>query len=273
MNAIILHPDYYTLHHHSQTLKGQLLKLQEQHDDLVFHVCKGLQASYMLHFGELEYKAWDLFCQYSRIVREIELVQAKINREEPVNQKSINRQLDIEFAEYTEKLKKQSEEIQSAIDYTQKTSLSIEETLELKALYHELVKLTHPDLHPGASQQLTHYFQQIVKAFEAADLQVMQMLRLLVKEINPLETHTTTLSDDLKEEIKLLQMSISRLEASLQAVRDSFPYNQLNLLENPAAIQTYKNELTEKIANYALLVEKYKIKLKEIQSGTLWMIS
>ena len=151
MHAIIIHPEYHQLKAFYEALKADLLALQAQRDDLVFHFCRQIETEYVLQFGELEYNAWELFCESSRLAREIELIQAKLNREEPVNLREVQAQLDKEFTEYMAKLEEQREAMASALDYTQQPKLSEEEAADLKALYWELVKATHPDMNPGAS--------------------------------------------------------------------------------------------------------------------------
>ena len=76
----------------------------------------------------------------------VELVQARINRQEKVIIADVERVLDEEFAEYQRKLNRQIEKMNEALERSRSRILTDAEAEELKKLYRSIVKRLHPDV-------------------------------------------------------------------------------------------------------------------------------
>ena len=108
---IIVFPEYEKLQTEIEMLRTELSMLVLERDDLWYMECKNIEMIYMLEIGGLEYKAYEAQCTYLRLKRKVNLIQARINRQEAINLEEIDKVLDVEFEEYQEKLNDQIDKI------------------------------------------------------------------------------------------------------------------------------------------------------------------
>ncbi|MDR0302529.1 MAG: hypothetical protein LBI04_09500, partial [Treponema sp.] len=114
MNDIARNPEYDDLLTLIQKLETELAELVHDRDKLLYHVCPKLQTEYMLKIGKLEYAVFEYQCKILRIKRKIDIIQAFLNKEQSYNIAEIEKQLDKEYQEYTEKLLEKQKEIERA---------------------------------------------------------------------------------------------------------------------------------------------------------------
>ena len=107
METLILFPEYEQLKFAVEKLRTELSMLMLERDELRFVTCKNLEMLYMLKIGGLEYKAYEAQCAMLRAKRRCELVQARLNRQEPVDMAGIEGILDGEFAAFRQRLEEQ----------------------------------------------------------------------------------------------------------------------------------------------------------------------
>lgn len=155
-----------------QELKKQIRELKEhiadlmlQRDELRFVICENIKTEYMLTIGQLEYKVYQAYCQYLRLRRKKEMMQACKNRKQPIRIDEIERTLNVEFLEYQQKLDEKIREMKEALNRSKMDLLSPEKTSEIKKKYHMIVKQLHPDLHPSLSDAKKELFYQATEAF------------------------------------------------------------------------------------------------------------
>ena len=163
MEELIVFPECENLKAEVERLRTELSMLMLEYDELRFVFCKNIETEYMLKLGSLEYRAYEAQCTALRLKREIELIQARKNRQEKIDLENITGILDWEFAEYAENLNKQIDKINQALDRSQSEQLPEDESQELKRLYRKIVKALHPDIHPDISPEQLEFYQQIAE--------------------------------------------------------------------------------------------------------------
>lgn len=115
MNDINMNSEYYKLTEEVKQLKEDIASLYEEKDELVYHICKNIEAEYMSKVGILEYKLYEFNCKILRLKRKIELYQQKINMQELPDENEIENKLDKEFSQYEKKLNSISNTIQKLL--------------------------------------------------------------------------------------------------------------------------------------------------------------
>ena len=158
----------------------------------------------------------------------VELVQARINRQEKVIIADVERVLDEEFAEYQRKLNRQIEKMNEALERSRSRILTDAEAEELKKLYRSIVKRLHPDVNPNVTQSQLRLLTNAISAYKNGDLAAMRIIATMVAE--------PVLPDRAREAMHMLTEESRRLETMLSSVREQiadiksrFPYTVKDL--------------------------------------------
>jgi len=262
-DEIIIFPEYDKIKSEVEMLRTELSMLVLERDELRFVECKNIETAYMLELGGLEYKAYEAQCTYLRLKRKAELIQARINRQESVNLAAIDNALDIEFAEFQEKLNEQINKMNDAIDRSKRKSLSAKDATELKKLYRRIVKALHPDLHPDIGDQKLKLFDQAIKAYENGDLNTLRIIDVMVSEETLPEIHEDALQVLVKERDRLKDM-IEGIKESITAIKNDYPYTMKELISDKKKIAERKTELENILEQFVSAIATYKTRIEEM---------
>ena len=151
-------------------IKYALLVLLEKRDKLLYVEEPALREEYMQKIGVYEEQVLKAELEVNLAEKKKQLIQAAINRREPVDLEAIEKQLEEERKEELEQLNQnyKRDSLQS--------NLSQEERDELQNLYKEIVKDFHPEVH----KELTEFQKQLYKrALSAYQKQQLEELRLV----------------------------------------------------------------------------------------------
>lgn len=260
---IIVFPDFEDLKKRVEQLRIEMSMLVLERDELQFVECKNIEMKYMLELGGLEYKAYEAQCAMLRLKRKIELIQAKINRQEKIMISQIEYVLDKEFAQYQEKLDEQIDKVNDAIKRSEGEVLSEEAVKELKKRYRHIVKTLHPDLHPDITPAQIRLFENAVTAYKNGDLEVLRIIDEMVTK--PILTEgTQDAIAELRKEKERLEHLLKILHESIAKIKSEYPYTMKELIHNQEKITARKAELNELIREYQEAAQVYKRRIKEM---------
>jgi len=256
MNEIAKNPEYDNLLSLIQQLEKELAELVYDRDKLIYHLCPKLQTEYMLSIGKLEYAIFEYECKILRSKRKIDIIQAFLNREQSYNIAEIEKQLDKEYQEYTEKLLEKQKEIESARlkNNSYGKPLTDEEASELKKLYTLIIKKLHPDINPDTTEEQHAQFVDAVNAYKNANLSELRIIYLLLEKTSV--TETVNSMDKLKTRKELLINEKEYLLNEIQNIKNIFPYTVKDLLQNEVELKNKINELSNQLTEYQ---EQYNI--------------
>ena len=261
--TIVLFPEFVTLKAEVEKLRTEISMLLLERDELRLVVCKNIETAYMLALGSLEYKAFELHCQFLRLKRKIDLVQAKKNRQEKVVISAIERILDEEFEEYQQQLDEQINKMNKALDHSKGRPLIEEETKEVKKTYRNIVKALHPDLHPDITPAQIQLFQNAVQAYENGDLNSLRIISAMVAEPVISEKSENGLTILTKEKERLSK-TIELIREQITEIKSEYPYTMKDLVDDPEQIAKKKAELEETINELKEAYDIYAERLKEM---------
>ena len=262
------HPDFQTFLTAIQTLETELSELVYERDKLLYHTCPQIQTEYMLKIGKLEYTVFEYHCKILRTKRKIEIIQAALNREDDYNLVEIDKQLDKEYQEYTNKLLEKQKEIDEA--RFKKDSygkiLSDEEATELKQLYTQIVKKLHPDINPDTTEEQHIQFNDAVNAYKKADLSELRIISLLLNKTTdkPIDNTTENIMEELNTKKEMLINEKEYLLTGIQKIKDTFPYCVLELLQDEEKMQQKIDLLSKTLVEYQEQSDIIENRLKDM---------
>ena len=230
MGQIIEFPDIKKLKEKIRSLRRELEDLYPEKEHLVGVVCENIQRDYTLVFGSLEYKLYEAYCEYLRLRRKRDLIQAKVNRGEEPDMEAIESRLDEEFREYKRRLEEQMEEINEAIEKSKLKLLPEEEQKELKTLYKAIVKRLHPDLNPSITEGEKELFYNATEGYKKGDLNTLRIIYDLT--VKGEEEELSLPNASLAKEAERLEKAIVAIREEIERIKSNPPYTLKIYLED-----------------------------------------
>lgn len=230
MGQIIEFPDIKKLKEKIRSLRRELEDLYPEKEHLLGVICENIQRDYTLVFGSLEYKLYEAYCEYLRLRRKRDLIQAKVNRGEKPDMEAIESRLDEEFCDYKRRLEEQMEEINEAIEKSKLKLLPEEEQKELKTLYKAIVKRLHPDLNPSITEGEKELFYNATESYKLGDLNTLRIIYDLT--VKGEEEELSLPNDSLAKEAERLEKTVGTIREEIERIKSNPPYTLKIYLED-----------------------------------------
>ncbi len=196
-----------------------------------------LHMLYVKEFGDL-YLA--LFTRQIACIKKKKLIgyyQRAVNLGQPIDRAAIERLLAEEMKNYAEQLQRMLEENAAAKDMEEVSQLKL---LKIKRIYRRLAKQLHPDINPKTSEipELMELWNAAVTAYNCNSLKDMEELEVLVgRAIERIGLGLTEI------EIPDLAKKIEAVEAEIERIRTTDPYQYKFLLDDPEAVAGRRQDL------------------------------
>lgn len=217
------------------------------------------ERAYVREFGDLILEVFQLKLESIRKKKTIEYCQVFANRGESVDQNALQAYLAKELAEYKEQLEGMIKDNEAAKNSSKVTEADM---LKIKRIYHHLVKKIHPDINPvtNENEELKGLWQRMIVAYNCNDLKEMEETEVLVNALlDKLDLGTIDVT------IPNIDEKIAELEAEIERITTTDPYQYKHILEDPDAVSQKKEDLRREIKEY----EDYGKQLDEILNGLL----
>ena len=227
--SLIVHPEV-------TKLKEKLTQLIFEYDNLMDHICPEIERRYVLEFGTYEYSLYKVELEIDKQKRKLKLIQTEINHENEIDMSKIEEKVSKEFEEYEKQLQDQIDEIK-LLEETKVEKLSESDSKKLKQIYRMLIKRLHPDLNPNPSFLEISLFIKATNAFKKGDLEELESVVAILPDES---TDETSEIDNLRNLVKSYEDKIVKL-------KNDYPYNKKELLENRKSGNEYKKMLIELI--------------------------
>ena len=209
---------------------------------------------YIREFGEL---MTDVFRKKISCIEKKKMIsycQQRLNRNEMIDVQAMSEYIRCEMEEYNEQLAN----MMHNNELCQKdVVISNSDVMQIKRIYRRIAKKIHPDIHPGTLELpvLSDLWVEVMDAYERNDLKALEELEIQINSI------LRELGDDVPDaEIPDVDEKISALEAEIEKILSTDPYQYRFLLEEEEKVQEYKEELQEELDAYS----RYEKQLIEI---------
>lgn len=267
MGQIIEFPDIKKLKEKIRSLRRELEDLYPEKEHLVGVVCENIQRDYTLVFGSLEYKLYEAYCEYLRLRRKRDLIQAKVNRGEKPDMEAIESRLDEEFRDYKMRLDEQMEEINRAIEKSKLKLLPEEEQKELKTLYKAIVKRLHPDLNPSITEGEKELFYNATESYKLGDLNTLRIIYDLT--VKGEEEELSLPNDSLQEETERLEKAIVAIREEIERIKSNPPYSLKIYLEDERKKAVRLYTLRSETQSFYLAIQTQKEAIRDMMGDAL----
>ena len=245
IEPIQLSPQIIKLQNEISTLEKELGKVILEQDEMLNTVKPNLEAEYQKKIGYKELGCMETEITARRCKRQIELIQAAVNRQESIEEDEIEKKLDDEFQEWYEKIEEQYRKVKEAEDRL-KCLMSDEDNAEFNKLYRKLVFKLHPDLNPNRSKDEENLWHRVQLAYEGGDLDEMRSLEIIIDAQH--ETIELPSSKDVLQKRKeKLTNQIQKIINNMSELEQKFPFNIIDQLADNNWINTKIEEIQEQI--------------------------
>lgn len=256
-----------------------LLRLIEEEERLRYIEGPQLERRYMDAVGNYEETVVQEEMECELLTTKQRLVQAAINRREEIDEAAIDEKI--------ESLRKDMTAAAAGTPPPNAyADLSPEQSDELQELYGKIVKNFHPGMHPEMTQAHKELYEKAQEAYRRRDIQALNLIWEMLtatdgegleiafelvmgtgsgtgnEETVPDRDYSTDYSlasrlyssfiplkeeAAISEEWKHYQKQTNEKMASLQALKQEFPYNAKEMLSDPDQLSSYKQELEQRL--------------------------
>lgn len=216
-------------------------------------------AAYLRTFGSYILDIFKIKIECIALKKKITYCQIAVNRGEPFDMEEISKQVDREMASYKDDLKKLILSHTSVVNASKVTEYDL---MKIKKIYKDIAKSIHPDINPktAGDEELMELWDQVSKAYKSNDVERLEELQILVlKALKDKGMESEPIAVDNIDE------KISKLEAEIENILNTDPYNYRFLLADKAAVEEKKKEFEGTLEEY----KRYKEDLQKIMMNMI----
>ena len=243
--SITLHPQVAALQAKLKELQEKSARLFAKAEYMQFEERPMLNSLYEASVGVLLFEEFKLLIQIKLTQLEINLTQAYINHNAPIDHRRISDQVKAAQQDYQAKIEQKEAELKKAEDFLNAPCLSKVETTELRNLYRTIAKALHPDLHPDQGREECDLFIKAASAYRKGDIQTLRQISILIQTKNIQDIpgqDLLTLIEKAKESIAIFQERIDLMNAQ-------FPFIYRDKILDPQWIKEQQEAMKERITN------------------------
>jgi hypothetical protein len=270
-------PDYGKHQEEIRALKQELADLLLEQHELEFHERKRLEAEYMAKIGSLEYKAFEFQCKALRLERKHELIAEAAASRELIELSQIETRLIGEFSARNEKLSESAVRINAAVRMNAAPGRPLSGAAadgggrELRRLYGVLLKKLHPDLNPVQNEQTETLFSAAVNAYRNAALDELRRIYAAAEDRKELLDAPVGSMDRLLKTKERLRERIAVLQKSVGEMKNSYPCNKKDLLEDDAKLRERTAALVGQITELRKTCGDLEKRIAELLGRSAWV--
>ena len=243
--SITLHPQVAALQAQLKELREKSARLFAKAEYMQFEERPMLNSLYEASVGVLLFEEFKLLIHIKLTQLEINLTQAYINHNAPIDHYRIDEQVKAAQKEYQARIEQKEAELRKAEEFLSAPCLSKEETKELRDLYRTIAKALHPDLHPDQSREECDLFIKAASAYRKGDVQTLRQIAILIETKNIQDIP----SQDLLTLIEKAKESIAIFQERIDLMNAQFPFIYRDKILDPQWIKEQQEAMKERITN------------------------
>ncbi len=259
---IFLSPEYVDAMYKANHLKDVLTDKIVEKDYLINYTCKDYKVDYMLKIGSIEYKKMIAQNNINKIKRKIKLIQQL----ETFDESEIDTMINEEFKEQTEAQKELFNDINTAINYSMEEQLTDEQMKKMNLDYSVLVRSWSPALNEKIGIERARLFENAEIAYQEGNIQLLSNYVKLVEDDEIIQQGEL---EDLRVLIVKYKSMCQAVDSLIRAIKNSFPYNEREMLEDENLLRERKNELNNQVQLADEELKKLNKKLEKLRNDMI----
>lgn len=237
-----------------------LLRFQE-YEDLIKKEKLSLESIYLMNFGGLINKKFELNLEYRKIKAKLNKIISALNSNIQVDLNKIDIELDIELEIFQKEVKDFKEKLKNSKDYFNSPLLTDEEAKEVKSIFRYLAKKLHPDIVGDIGEKAEQLWQQVLDAYDNNNLVTL----IVIKDIfDGNENINSKNKINLDEQIEKIKNAISNIEKNILKAKNEFPFNIEDKLYDKDFIENKKLELSSELKTLSLQINKISLQIESL---------
>ena len=249
---------YIKIKNEYDLLKEQLSEEIQNKQWLTYHEYENLKAEYLKYFGNLKYTEFLCSLKFSKLKFKISLIQDKINNNDFLNLKEIEKETKDTFKIYDAQIIFMQEDLKKAKDILKNSENLKTHEYEIKKIYKKLIKKHHPEILESSSKKDKKLWLRIEKAYENFDFNLLRKYFNENYDENNSIKETITISDenisDIKKSCKNFSNLIDKYQKEISMINLSFPFDKKEILNNPEKIKKEISKFKKNIINFNLYI-------------------
>lgn len=253
-SSIDLTPEQKELRDRYETLKREFSELFALKNEMLSHDAPFLTSLYLELIGRKLYEVYCLHVELSKLKQRMSLLQAYVNRNEFPDLATVEKKIEMQFAQYQKKIEQEAQHLAAAREYLKGSFLTVEEAKELKTIYYTVVKRLHPDINPDLTDDQKELFVKAQAAYELLDINTLRII-LLSLDMGKSEIHKEF---NLEEIVKKLTENVNTLSQQISALKQDFPHIFSEKLKDEVWVKAEQEKADKEIETYKTEIEKHK---------------
>jgi len=242
-------------------VKCALLVALEERDNLLYIEEPALKEEYMQKIGVYEESVLRLELEVMLQEKKRQMIQAAINRREPIDLEKIEQMLE----EERQKQLNHINETYKAGKYENGT-LTAEEKEELQSLYKEIVDEFHPEVHVNITAYQKELYDKALEAYKRQNLEELRLIHEMLFDSGENMLSIRELSQEETQDMELADLIEDVLEDYSLAAE---LYNCFEALQEDAVLLETKKRYENKQAVALAEIEKIQLRFPFIAKATL----
>ncbi len=228
-----------------QTLFDSLIDLLTEIEILKLRVSPLVENMFYSKLGEFQVAVKTLEFDVFRNKRKIDLINATISKEQPVDFKAIESKLNSEFLVWESKIRKIKSQFLNS-NKIQGIELNDFENYKIKEICRNIITHIHPDLHIQQEEAKSNLYKKSQELFQSGNIielkEVVEKIKNQKSSIN-----TNNFNDLTDDEISILTKQylflINIKKNEREKILNSFPLAFIDLISDSEWIESRKNDL------------------------------
>ncbi len=251
----------------ADALRGELSAIIESIDELQNRVAPVLEARYQAALGRLELQLLHLQIEVQSARRQLEWLQSRVNRGEPVTAESLaemHARIAAELAEWQEQLQKGAEALsQAQALLAGLTTADPAEVSRAKTAYRHLARHLHPDARPDNQDLFERYWPTVQDAYSRLDGALLEALLHLVEHALGERAERVAAAADDAELDRLRRLIVTQAER-LARLKTQAPYCYAAQLADDAWVAERQATLEAAISDESARLAHFVIRHSEL---------